>query len=81
MDTQLTYEIVGGALGGIAIVIGVIGATRQKSLKTKKAESAQSQLTTQIEQLTLENKTFTEALMLAISAVNDLEQQLSEAKK
>ena len=36
MDTQLTYEIVGGALGGIAIVIGVIGATRQKSLKTKK---------------------------------------------
>ncbi|MEO1790636.1 MAG: hypothetical protein AAFR25_00250, partial [Cyanobacteria bacterium J06629_19] len=81
MDTQLTYEIVGGALGGIAIVIGVIGATRQKSLKTKKAESAQSQLTRQIEQLTLENKTFTEALVLAKSAVNDLEQQLTEAKK
>ena len=71
MDTQLTYELVGGALGGIAIVIGIIGASRQKSLTAKKEASVQNKLTTQVEQLTLENETFTEALMLAKSAVND----------
>ncbi len=81
MNTELTYEIIGGTLGAIAILIGLVGANRQKGLTWKKAESEKIQLAVQIEALTKENQTFTEALALAKSAVDDFEQQLNQANK
>ena len=79
MDTQLTYEVIGGSLGAIAVLIGLIGATRQQSKNKKKALSEQQTLTNKVASLSQENKNFVEALTLAKSAVNDFEVRLNQS--
>ena len=79
LDTGLTYEIIGGTLGAIAILIGLIGANRQRVLTTKKTESEQTKLKAQLESLTQENQNFVEALTFAKSAVNDFEKRLEQS--
>lgn len=74
MNTELTYELVGGGMAVLALLIGLRGTRSQKRLNAEKSE-LQTTLKAQITQLTQENETFTEALGLAKGAVTALEQQ------